>query len=160
MTKELPEGKETCRNMNAISAFQFMTPYLIKAEFKVHPDRNEETTNQVNININKNERIFWEENRALLEVTVQLNKNEQIIIPNTLFDAEVTMISQFKWEEGLSKEFIENLLHYNGVALLLSYIRPILSSLSSASPYTTYDLPYINLNEMYKKEKNIPNDGK
>lgn len=144
--------------MSAISTFQFMPPYLIRAEFNVHQEKNDETTNQVDINISKKEQVSSDNNSAILEVTVQLNRKDQLIRKNTLFDAAVTMVTQFRWEEAIPKDKIENLLRYNGVAVLLSYIRPILSTLSSASPYATYHLPYINLDEMYKsmeKDKSV-----
>lgn len=139
--------------MDAFSQFQFLQPLLTKAEFSVHDGVEGEGINRIVTNIvNK---VEWIEgtNEAMLQVSVQLNKKDNEVVNDTLFDAEVTMVSRFRWGENITKEKANELIKFNGVALLLSYIRPIIASLTSASPFPTYNLPYINLNELYKKSE-------
>ena len=53
--------------------------------------------------------------------------------------------ANFRWDkESYSEEQQKKLLTQNAPALLLSYIRPLVASVTAASPYPTYHLPFID----------------
>lgn len=54
----------------------------------------------------------------------------------------------FRWNpEKVDAEHSEKLLKQNAPALLLSYLRPTISLITSASPYAAYDIPFMNFTE-------------
>ena len=133
--------------MSAISPFQFTAPLLTESHFIVHREKRDKDV--VNIHLHRNI-VKSEENptQALVEVKVQLNKNEDKELEDACFVAEVTMQSAFTWPENLAEQQVNNLLEINAPALLISYIRPIIVQLTSASPIPVYNLPFLNLNEL------------
>lgn len=63
------------------------------------------------------------------------------------FIASVEMISQFTWDKALKDTTIDKLLRINAPAHLLSYSRPIISLLTSMTPFPAYDVPFMNFIE-------------
>lgn len=59
------------------------------------------------------------------------------------FIAQVEMLSQFSWEKNYTDK-VDNLLEVNAPALLLSYSRPIISMLTSMTPFPPYHIPFLN----------------
>lgn len=57
-----------------------------------------------------------------------------------------TTSANFKWNDNLSDN-IENMLRINGGAVLLSYIRPIIASLTMQAGIQPLHLPFINFTE-------------
>ncbi len=61
--------------------------------------------------------------------------------------------ARFMWESNdefideNEEECIDRLLRQNAPALLIGYIRPIIASITSSSPFPTYNLPFIDLTE-------------
>lgn len=81
-------------------------------------------------------------NTALVSVTISVGAKDN----STPFYIEAEEEANFKWEENIfTEEQIDALLNHNAVALLISYLRPIIANITAASPYPTYNLPYIDL---------------
>ncbi len=139
--------------MSAISPFQFTAPLLTESYFIVHREKRDKDT--VNIHLHRNIVKSQENPReALVEIKVQLNKIEDEELEDVCFVAEATMQSMFTWPEDLPEEKVDYLLGVNAPALLISYIRPIIVQLTSASPIPVYNLPFLNLNELLAEPKN------
>lgn len=131
------------------SKFQFSNPTLRRLEFDVHTGfinhgkLNMEIGVAVNIRRDKTD-DETPGNTADVLVTLSVGSKENL----TPFYIEAEEGAHFKWEEdAFNEEQIEMLLNQNAVALLLSYLRPIVANLTAASPYPVYNLPYINLTQ-------------
>jgi preprotein translocase subunit SecB len=60
------------------------------------------------------------------------------------FFMQVSMKGFFRWDESMDEEIYKKLLRTNAPAILLSYIRPFVSQLTSASGYPPLILPLID----------------
>ncbi len=123
------------------SEFQFARPIITDLKFQLNKDYipSEETSYKFNIksNINKSKG-----NHAIVEVTWFTNLENGSINPK--YDLSISMASNFTWDENITNETLEKLLNYNAVSLLLGYIRPIISVITSNS-VESLDIPFVNL---------------
>lgn len=137
--------------MSAISTFQFTPPLLIESSFSMkRPPRPKDP---VNIHLCRNINKKNGENQAIVELKVQLNKHEDQEDKDPCFVAEVTMQSLFSWADDMDPGTADELLRINAPALLVSYIRPVFVQLTSMSPVETYNLPFLNMHELFKDEQ-------
>ena len=127
-----------------ISSFQFTQPLLTKANFEMRSSK-EEIQSSVDLHLHRSIVNIEGKNQALVELLVQLNKKENKEKEDACFVCEVAMQSMFSWSEDVSEEQAKDLLEINAPATLLSYIRPIVASLTNASPVSVYNIPYINM---------------
>ena len=132
----------------AFSSFQFTQPLLINSQFEMRRKQKAEDDVQVHLG-RKIVRLKDDNKKAIIELKVQLNKAEDQERDDPCFIAEVTMQSMFSWTEETDEKQAEALLNVNAPALLLSYARPIIAQLTSASPLQTYNIPFINMNELF-----------
>ena len=123
------------------SKFQFSNPTLMNLTFEINqkfqapPDGTVDIQVSCHINVKRDPG----KNQAVVELTVEAgNKNKE-----APFMFKVTEGAQFKWEEE-AKEIVDKLLRQNAPALLLGYIRPIVSVFTSSTPYGAYNLPFID----------------
>lgn len=63
---------------------------------------------------------------------------------NLPFYFEVTMGVNVFWDKECDEAFIDAILKSNVPALILSYVRPIISILTSNSGYPTYNIPFLD----------------
>ena len=136
--------------MSAISIFTFTPPLLINSMFSMR--RPQKPEDVVNIHLVRNITRTPNEASALVELKVQLNKKEDREEDDPCFVAEVTLQSMFSWPEDLDHGQAESLLAINAPALLVSYARPIFVQLTAASPAATYNLPFLNMHELFKND--------
>lgn len=129
------------------SQFQFSNPRLKSIQFITHDEFVKQGKLNMSIKIATEQKRAENAdgslaNSALVAVTVSVGEKDN----STPFYIEAVQEADFKWNEReLDEQQIEVLLSQNAVALLISYLRPIISSLTAASPYPVYNLPYINL---------------
>lgn len=60
------------------------------------------------------------------------------------FYIHVSMSAEFLWDDSVDNNMKDNLLNTNAPAILYSYIRPIISGVTVASGYPSFDLPFMN----------------
>ena len=137
--------------MQGFSVFTFTPPMLINSSFVVKRPRRPEDSVNIHLcrNIIKNE----DGKSAIVELRVQLNKTEEEELKDVCFVAEATLQSVFSWPEEMGQDKADALLNINAPALLISYARPIFVQLTSASPIPTYNLPFLNMNEIFKNNE-------
>lgn len=129
------------------SQFQFSNPRLKSIQFITHDEFTKQGKLNMSIKITAEQKRAENAdgsltNSALVAVTVSIGEKDN----SAPFYIEAVEEADFKWNEcELEEQQIEALLSQNAVALLISYLRPIISSLTAASPYPVYNLPYINL---------------
>lgn len=126
-------------NIMKVSNFQFRTPVLVQMEFEVNP----EFDTDYNFNLDKSfeSEISLSENENKATVILRLTVNSE---ENTPFKLVIAYLSEFIWEEGYSDELLKDLLEINAPALILSYMRPIVSSVTSASPLPSFEIPFLD----------------
>lgn len=139
--------------MSSYSPFKFTPPLLIESHFAMRRPKREEDV--VNIHLCRNVVKNDEKNSAIVELKVQLNKEGDKEKEDACFVAEVTLQSIFTWPDDMDKTFVNSLLTVNAASLLISYARPIIVQLTAASPIPAYNIPFLNMNEIFK---NVPID--
>lgn len=126
------------------SGFQFVNPYLEELSFMANNEFNRENTeleieNKFSVEVAREKG----DNRAKVGLTWEINQ-EKVAEPFTL---KIKMASDFKWEDDIDYDIVENMLQVNAPALLLGYMRPIVASITNSSAFPTYNLPFINFTE-------------
>ena len=97
----------------------------------------------INLKLDSNiEVIFLENNRA--RVVLEFNIFDEKNLDTVPFFIKVKESGIFEWKEDTNFETVNNLLHINAPALLLSYIRSIISQLVAFSGYTSLVIPFID----------------
>ena len=86
--------------------------------------------------------ILKEENSASLKLYLELFPDKSKDRP---FYMQVVSIASFIWAEGLEEKIVENLLSVNAPAIMLSYIRPIISNITTYSGQPPLIIPLIDL---------------
>lgn len=125
------------------SKFQFINPYLKELYFDTNMnfDMDQakfEMQNSFNVKIKRSEH----ENRANVELALEINYEKE----NAPFKLKIKVASDFKWDD-IEEKRIEAMLKNNASALLLSYMRPIVASITNSSNFPAYKLPFINFKE-------------
>lgn len=126
------------------SQFQFSNPVLTNLRFIIN-NTYEKKNENINVNINLNiEKKRINNNEAEVELTIEIGEKTE----KMPFHIVATEGAMFKWadESFSSDEEIDKLLNINAPALLLSYLRPIISTVTAASKYPAYNIPFINFN--------------
>lgn len=132
------------------SPFQFTDPVLTKMSFFVNEDFVAEKKDNIEVNVgievNTGE---IKDNEAPVELKIVIGEKGE----KSPFYIVAVEGASFKW---LAKDFkteteIDRLLNINAPALLLSYLRPIIAMITSASTYPTYNIPFINFSDYKKK---------
>lgn len=144
-----------------MSSFKFRPPVLTDFDFKLNksmnPDGNK--TVPVSLTLQANVARSTSAPEATVELTVRINYDEDgNKREESPFWIIVTYASNFYWEESLSEDVLDGLLQTNAVSVLLSYIRPLVVQITSASPYPTYHIPFLNLAKM--REQSIQTEQK
>lgn len=129
------------------SKFQFTNPRLEQLEFVVNSDFHEAEGVQLDIQANFNVQYFENDghnefDQAAVAVTLKVGSKGS----TAPFYIEAVETANFRWQVGAFDEAgVKRLLEQNGAALLISYLRPIISGVTAASPYPAYNLPYLDL---------------
>jgi len=125
------------------SGFQFANPiiskinYVVHSDFKRNPGEPLSITNSFKTNISPSET----DHKAIVELDILIGNTDSQKEP---FYIELTIGASFKWDDAYADETIRDLLSVNAPALLLSYARPIISTITNMSPYPAYDIPFYN----------------
>ena len=136
------------------SEFQFSNPALLNIVFLLNQGFEPEKDKPVKIDVETETKIGPGEDEhssfVVLKVTIGKKDNS---VPFYVCAEEGAM---FKWEKdtvyGVNPE---NLLNQNAPALLLSYLRPTIALITNASPFSAYDIPFMNF---VKSEKDKTED--
>ena len=90
---------------------------------------------------------------ATVALRLQINQKQDERLEDAPFWLEVEYAAQFMWQEDMTPKEIEQLLRINASAVLIGYIRPMVSIMTSSSPLPTYNLPFINVNDLFGAQK-------
>ena len=130
------------------SAFQFTNPILKELDFSLNEGFekvvNKEIPIQLSLSVQVNKSAV--KNEAMVELTVEIGEK----CDNVPFWIRAIEQANFRWDELVVEEMVDRLLNQNAPSLLLSYLRPIVSQVSSASKYGAYNIPFINFTDQNK----------
>lgn len=122
------------------SKLQFKNPRLRKLEFEINPNFNNE--NLLGLDLNSKVSIDRTNNKAI--VSLLLNIFEKENLEDVPFFIDIEMSGEFKWSEHVDEKTLDILLNSNAPAILLSYIRPYISTITSGAGYPALILPLID----------------
>jgi len=124
------------------SKFKFTNPRIQDLKFCINKNWGKtpaiEIQNSMSLQKEKND----SENSALVELRLEIGECEG----NVPFFVDITIVSVFKWDDDITDP--NKYLDINAPALLLSYARPIIASITAYSGLPAYHIPFINFNEI------------
>lgn len=126
------------------SMFQFKNPHIEKISFEINNRIPFE--DDIPLSVNVQTFLSSEENVALVKLFLtvgELDDNSKKLKNSIFFNG--CIVSEFKWEKEINN--VENMLKVNGGAVLLSYLRPILSSLTMQAGIKPLHIPLIDFTE-------------
>lgn len=135
------------------SAFQFTNPELVSIQFSVNKSYKPEDDSIIKLNIRTEvteiqDMPDGEEQNAKVSVTVTIGEEKG----KTPLFVKATEEAAFKWKKGdFNEEEAHKMLSQNGAALLISYIRPVIASVTAASRLPAYNLPFIDVTQQEKE---------
>lgn len=132
---------------NNKSIIQFTNPELVESIFMENPNYQGDLSVSQNMKISTSHGKIVEEDKfnksSIVSLTVS-NFDQIDMDSNKPFFIRQTMRAKFIWKKGLSSEREENFLKINAAALLLSYIRPQVRSITSLSKFSEQNIPFID----------------
>lgn len=134
------------------SDFQFVRPILKKLifteneQFEVDHEKGEsvEMENTFSVQVDKD----FEKSFAVVTLNLHINRGGA----NVPFRIEASISSAFRWQ-NISEEQAERMLHVNAPAVLLSYLRPIVSQITNSSRFPVYDIPFLDFTDGISKNE-------
>ena len=129
--------------MYAKSSFQFSNPHIERIDFRI----NEATlnSNDLPINMEVKSEIDSESNESVTKLNIivgELDDND-LLLNAMYFNGVIS--ANFKWDENIKDP--EKMLRVNGGAVLLSYFRPIIATLTMQAGVRPLNLPFVNFTE-------------
>ncbi len=126
------------------SSFQFQDPCLRKLEFHINDGYKVVKRKKTGINLRFQVRNKQSEDKpeAVVELEVQIGDQEE-----APFWIVVVEGAYFKWDDDMEQTQVDKFLNQNAPALLLSYMRPIVASMTAATQYNAYNIPFINFKD-------------
>ena len=126
------------------SMFQFKNPHIEKISFEIN--NNIPFEDDIPLGINVQTCLSDEENMALVKLTLtvwKIDEDSKQLKNSIYFNG--CIVSEFKWDRKI--ENVENMLKVNGGAVLLSYLRPVVSSLTMQAGIKPLHIPLIDFTE-------------
>lgn len=125
------------------SVFQMKgLPIITSLEFNLLKDFDLYEKDSLELKMKLGTKIFSKEkNKANVELEVELFPDKK----EAPFYAKILSASSFVWEETLSEEKVDELLKTNAPAIILSYMRPIISNITTYAGQAPLVIPLIDL---------------
>lgn len=138
------------------SLFEFSNPNIYGFQIIQNPkfdiEQEDDTFKYLELNstIHKSEKKKREANVSIDLTNEKLFSEDPIgndDFKNVKFMISVSAVASFRWNERLEDDLVDTLLKQNAVSLLVSYVRPYIATLTSATGNGTFTLPFIDLTE-------------
>lgn len=109
-------------------------------------DKYQSPEEGISVEFNFNTKVVnREKNQAEVNFTFILFSEEKL--EKAPFYLSITEKGEFVWDENAPDNIVEQLLEKNAPAILLSYMRSMISQITAFSGYPTLIVPLINFNE-------------
>ncbi|WP_373383461.1 hypothetical protein ABZM74_001025 [Weissella confusa] len=138
------------------SLFEFSNPNIYGFQIIQNPkfdiEQEDDTFKYLELNstIHKSEKKKSEANVSIDLTNENIFSGESIDngdFKNVKFMISVSAVASFRWNERLEDDLVDTLLKQNAVSLLVSYVRPYIATITSATDNGTFTLPFIDLTE-------------
>lgn len=127
------------------SPFQFTTPVLSyfvfepNEDFAIQSDQEIQTPIKMGVSVKKNDKTP----EATVELTVEIGDRED----KSPFYIRAVERGNFRWGNEFNDEMVKRLLDQNAPSLLLSYLRPVIVQVTTASQYGLQNIPFVNFSQ-------------
>lgn len=123
------------------SAFQFSTPVITDMFFKINREYDAKNPIQKEFppHVEVHEKRSENDRSAIVALDLKVGE----IQSDYPFCIRAVMQAKFIWED-IEEDMVNNLLRKNAPALLLSYLRPYVAAITSASPFPALQLPFMD----------------
>lgn len=129
---------------------RFTNPVMTYSRFELNPDFTDNGNGlQAKMNFNYATKRLEQDCAAAVAIRLQINQEEKDRSDNAPFWLEVEYTADFNWTNDMSDDEVERYLRINAPDVLISYIRPMVAAMTSASPFPTYNLPFVNVKDMF-----------
>ena len=122
------------------STFQFKTPILTKLEYNINKDYDCLEDMELPMDMSVNVKRDPMQSEAIVELSITIGGEDD----KCPFNISAVEGARFRWNSSLPTEMVDKLLNENAPSLLLSYLRPVIVQITSASPFDTFNIPFIN----------------
>lgn len=130
---------------------RFTNPVMTYSRFEINPNFTDNGNDlQAKMNFNHATKRLEQNNTAVVAIRLQINQKGEERIDDAPFWLEVEYTASFNWTDDMNDEEVERYLRINASAVLIGYVRPMLAAMTSASPFPTYTLPFVNVNDIFK----------
>lgn len=123
------------------SKFQFSNPHITKIDFRVNEKKID--SNDMPISIDVKSEVNKENKEAVTALTLvvgEVNEENEELVTSIYFNG--TIAAEFKWAEEIKNP--ESMLKVSGGTVLLSYIRPILATLTMQAGLKPLNIPFVD----------------
>lgn len=124
------------------SDFQFSNPIIEKMDYEINEQFNPKESPFLNQHFHIDIARAENATEAIVRLNIKIGIDENK--PNAPFLINFTIGAKFLWRDVFDEPTINGLLSVNAPSLLLSYARPIISTITSTSPTSSYNIPFIN----------------
>lgn len=125
------------------SDFQFTDPHIEKIDFRINNEKTISDDLPISIEIESKTHLEYKEATVKLNLVVgKINQNNEVI---TSLYFKGIIAADFRWNNEMKS--LDKMLEVNGGTVLLSYIRPILATLTMQAGLKPLNLPFVNFTE-------------
>lgn len=127
------------------SKFRIIMPKLKKLEYEFN--NKYEKQDSIKLKIQTETKILKKVNNAIVSLKLQVFDKNKYELNEVPFYICIIMFSEFEWDDNVDEKVIPTLLESNAPAVILSYIRPFISNLTTGSGYPPLIIPLLNFKE-------------
>jgi preprotein translocase subunit SecB len=134
------------------SVLEFTKPFLVQSLFTDN-HKNDDKQGEITLSLKtKHSNIVKDDEgncsaKVLLTVSNMFSGKEdddEVSSTDDAYNILVTMEASFRWPNKIDESLVNDFLTMNAPSLLLSYVRPIVSSLTAQSRFNPEDIPFMN----------------
>ena len=123
------------------SQLQFDNPCI--TEFNFHVNSNVTETKQMTASYTVTQNRAQNADACLLQLKVNIGEDSSV----SPFTIEAAIQSVFEWNASLTDDQLDKLLSENAVALLISYLRPMISHMTVDAGFPPLILPFFDIRQ-------------
>lgn len=135
------------------SKFQFSNPTITNINLTKQENPNLKKDFHYNIENSVKIKKSQTENKATVYLSLKIGE----INNDCPFCLIITDLAHFKCDENVSNEQFDKLLSTNAPALLLSYLRPVISLILSQAGLPNFNIPFVDFTGDFSEYKEINN---
>ena len=142
-------------NQAVQSSFRFRLPKVTSWQFTINEGFSPDSYSNTTINYTSHIVKSNEENKATVTLDLRIGDESS----KNPFYIRAKIMSEFDWGKELNEKNINKLLNENAIALLISYLRPMISQFTTYAGFTPFQLPYLDVRQLETRFEE-PNEAK